>query len=626
MTYWLTMEKKLVSVLFLVFFLGVASGEPLRVRLVASRSSPQPVGTSITIVPRIENLPAGPLGSADPVAVRYSVSLDGGPFRILRDFSQQRDFVWAPPLYEHEAMIRATVRNNKSKETAENEIPFRVVSRVKGSAPAVTRTAHPLVALFSSPPCPEGTQFRVAFRRQGDEAAMRTPLEPCRPPRSSNVYVAGMRADTEYQLRSELVNGDNVKPGSWMPFRTALLDGDFPPVSVPIKREAAGPVHEALLIHSAASASAGSRAFATDMDGEIVWYAAHPDFLTRVLPGGRFLGLADGMNSVNAMRRQQLLHVTDLAGNVIQETNIGRVAEQLEQYGIHSDCRKGGKECVSGFHHDTIRLPNGHTMAIASLERMFPAGTQGSKEPVEILGDLVVELDDNLQVTGLWNSFDHLDINRASLDKGKCREGAGGGGCPAIFLSSEANAWLHSNSLNYLPDSGDFLVSMRAQSWVAKVDWKNGKGSGKVLWRLGEGGDFTAKSSDPHPWFDSQHDPGFDPGMGNILSVFDNGNLRHDADPNAYTRGQAWKIDEEARTATLVHNANLGVYSVAVGAAQRLKSGGYSFQAGYINPTSVYTREVETSPEGKVVYAQQVEGMIIYRSFRVPDLYTAPGK
>ena len=372
-------------------------------RLIAAKPSPQPVGTSVILVPRIENLPAGALASTELVVVRYSVSLDGGPFRIVRDFSQLREFVWSPPLYEHEAVIRATARNNKTRETAESELPFRIVSRVKGDTPAITRTSHPLVALFSAPPCPEGTQFRVAFHREGDEALTRTPLEPCRPPRSSNVYVAGMRPDSEYLLRPELVNGGNVKPGSWMSFRTALLDGDFPPVSVPIHRQAGGPVHEPLLIHSAASISAGSRPFATDLEGEIVWYAPRPDFLTRVLPGGRFLGLPDGMNTVNPMRRLQVLHVTDLVGNVIQETNIGRVAEQLEQYGIHSDCRKGGTECVSGFHHDAIRLPNGHTMVIAGLERMFPAGTQGSKEPVEILGDIVVDLDNELQVNGVWN-------------------------------------------------------------------------------------------------------------------------------------------------------------------------------------------------------------------------------
>jgi hypothetical protein len=108
--------------------------------------------------------------------------------------------------------------------------------------------------------------------------------------------------------------------------------------------------------------------------------------------------------------------------------------------------------------------------------------------------------------------------------------------------------------------------------------------------------------------------------------VFDNSGERNSKDPKANTRGQSWKLDEQARTATLVHNADLGVYSFAVGSAQRLKNGGYSFQAGFINPASLYTRAVETSSEGKVVYAQQIDGLIVYRSFRVADMYSAPGK
>jgi len=82
------------------------------------------------------------------------------------------------------------------------------------------------------------------------------------------------------------------------------------------------------------------------------------------------------------------LREVDLAGNIVRETNAGAVAEQLASRGIHSDCRRGGKECVSGFHHEAIRLPNGHRLAIAGLERMMPAGTQGSKKPVDVLGDL----------------------------------------------------------------------------------------------------------------------------------------------------------------------------------------------------------------------------------------------
>jgi hypothetical protein len=86
-----------------------------------------------------------------------------------------------------------------------------------------------------------------------------------------------------------------------------------------------------------------------------------------------------------------------------------------------------------------------------------------------------------------------------------------------------------------------------------------------------------------------------------------------------------WNVDEETRTATLVHDADLG-YSVAVGSSQRLKTDGNSFEAGFINRASPYARDVETGGTGNIVYARQVEGIIVYRSFRVDDIYSAPVK
>lgn len=255
---------------------------------------------------------------------------------------------------------------------------------------------------------------------------------------------------------------------------------------------------------------------------------------------------------------------------------------------------------------------------------MLPAGTQGSKEPLDVLGDLVIDLDEDFQVTAVWNSFDHMDLKRTSVGNAKCRGGAGGGGCPPIFLAATANGWLHSNSLNYIPASGDFLISMPEQNWVLKIDWRDGKGTGKILWRLGEDGEFKAITTDAHPWFSFQHDPGFEPTGSNLISVLDDGHERKKIDPAANTRGQVWKLDEASHTATLVYNVDLGVYAAALGSAQSLKNGGYSFEAGTIN--GVYSRAVETSADGKVVYALQVEGGSVYRSFRVADIYSAPAK
>jgi arylsulfate sulfotransferase len=623
MRYWNAMRQPIGFLLVLAAFDCGAAGAPFAVRLVTTLSSPQPVGTPVGLAPRLENVAKG------MIVVRYEFSFNGGPFHIVRDFSQRRDFAWAPPLYEHSETIRVTVRNNETKETAAVETPFQIAPRVKGATPMVVATAHPLIALFSSPPCAEGSEFRVAFRPALDSDAKedRTPAQACRGSISNNVLVAGMRADTEYRLRQEVVSGGSEKDGDWLPFRTGILDGDFSPVSVAVPRAGGSMPTEPVAVFSSASASAGRRPFATDLEGRMIWYLRSGDFMTRILPGGRFLVLADGQNTVNAILRNQLLRELDLAGNIIRETNTGRVAEQLESRGIHSDCKKGGKECVSGFHHDAIALPNGHFMVVAGLERMMPAGTQGSKEPVDILGDLVIELDEDFQVVGMWNNFDHLDVNRASRYDSKCKEGAGAGGCASVFLAAEANGWTHSNAVNYIASSGDFLVSMPDQNWVIKVDYKNGKGSGKILWRLGDGGDFKVKSNDPHPWFSYQHDAGFDPPGAHTLTLLDNGHVRFNRDKTSQTRGQKWLLDEQNLTATLVYNAKLQVYSSAVGAAQSLKNGGYSFDAGFVdNDISPYSRMVETDADHKVVFALDVYGINIYRSFRVENLYSAPAK
>jgi arylsulfate sulfotransferase len=590
---------------------------PLSVRLVSTLPSPQPVGTPIGFTAQPSAV--GP-SVRDRFNFQYSASVNGGSFHIVRDYSQDFTFAWTPDLFEQNVTIRVKVRDDDAKTTAQAEMSFQFVSRVKGKVPVVTPTAHPLVALFSAPPCPQGSQFRVAFHAEGEEAISRTPAQPCRGALSSNVYVAGMRADTEYQMRSEVITGSKVTSGSYLPFHTGMLDGNFAPVVVSVPR-ASKDDPEPVIIFSAASIGERTRPIATDLQGRTIWYLRSGDFLTRVLPGGRFLALSDGANSVNNTHEEQVLKELDLAGNVIRETNIGRIAEQLESHGIHSDCHKNGRECVSGFHHEAIRLPNGHTLAVAGIERMMPTGTQGSKLPVDVLGDLIIDLDEDFQVAAVWNGFDHLDLNRKSLNDAKCHTGEGG--CPAILLADEANGWTHTNSVAYIPSSGDLLISQPEQNWVLKIDWKDGKGSGKVLWRLGKDGDFKVDSKDPNPWFAYQHDAGFEPAGSNILTLVDDGDTSG-KNPKAVVRGQVWKLDEQNHVATLVYNAPLGVHTFCCGSMQTLKDGGYSTVAGA--PLPLQGRTAETDKDGKVVLAIDIVGDIDYRSFRVADMYSAPSK
>ena len=354
-----------------------------------------------------------------------------------------------------------------------------------------------------------------------------------------------------------------------------------------------------------------------------------------MLPGGRFL--AFGTNQLNT--RMLTIAEVDLVGNTLRETEISRIAEQLEPMGINSICKPNGQQCVAGFHHDAIGLPNGHIVAIGTIERVIPAGAQGSDDPINIAGTVLIDLDEDMQVKWFWNSFDHLDLKRKAKADAKCRGTGGSLACAPVFLTPVANDWLHGNAVSYTREDGNLTLSMPEQDWVIKIDYARGKGSGKVLWRLGDEGDFKAESSDPKPWFSYQHDAAFEPPGSNMLVLLDNGQRRKEKekddakdkdknkDKDPHSRGQVWKIDESARTATLVTNADLGVYAAAVGSAHRLSNGNYHFTAGSVRKDGTpMSKAIEVTPDGKIVYVLDTPGSTTYRSNRVADLYTPPNR
>jgi len=149
---------------------------PLTVKLQTTLPSPQPVGTPIGLTASPSAV--GP-ASRHTFVFQYSVSVNGGPFRIVHDYSQQSAFAWTPDLFEQKVTIRVKLRDDDAKTAAEAEIPFQFVSRVKRNASVITPTAHPLVALLSAPACPQGGDFRAVFHADGEDVISRTPDQPC---------------------------------------------------------------------------------------------------------------------------------------------------------------------------------------------------------------------------------------------------------------------------------------------------------------------------------------------------------------------------------------------------------------------------------------------------------------
>ena len=157
---------------------------------------------------------------------------------------------------------------------------------------------------------------------------------------------------------------------------------------------------------------------------------------------------------------------------------------------------------------------------------------------------------------------------------------------------------------------------------MIKIDFRDGTGTGDVIWRFGKDGDFLLDSSEPTDWFSHPHDAHFD---GRRLWLYDNGNTRRQAWGGPFnSRGQVYLVNEQNRTASLELSADLGNASDSQGSAQRLSNGNYHFLSGMLtNGTKRYNQSHEVSPAGlggAIRYCFEVNAAS-YRSFRLHSLY-----
>lgn len=585
----------------------------------SSLPSPQPLGTQITW--NAKALDSNP----NPVTYRFEIAPSPyTAYSMLQDYSTAQAFTWVASYVEGAYQMRITALDHLSGESAQFvSQPFQINSLVTGAKAVVTATANPLVALLSAPTCPAGTQMRVAFQRSGAKIVSYTDYRQCHPG-SMNFYVAGMAANRTYSLSVQRLTNGVVKQDPAIPFTTgaipASLNLKLPQILVPASAQTDQQYQISL-----SSFVSSSGIYAANLTGGVVWYYPVPGQLVRTLGPTLLMntdGAGTGTGSYGVQTRQQVLREFDLAGNIVRQTNADRVSEQLVAMGT---------DPVARFNHDAIRLPNGHTIALTDAQRAFPAGTQGSKTPLDIIGEVIIELDENFQVVWFWNSFDHagggtqLDINRPSQIPGNCAlngQGRTPGGCPPGLLPGFTVGidWLHGNSVQLLAD-GNLTLSLRNQCWVIKIQYENGMiADGPILWRMGLGGDFTIVSDDTYPWFSGQHQPDFSDATS--LTIFDNGNVRV-AQNGGHSRGMAFTVDEQNMVVTKVVSADLGVYCSALGSAQLLPNGNYTFQPGNINGTTMQSLEVSAPVPNTQVFNMQVNDTS-YRSFRMPDMYTPP--
>jgi hypothetical protein len=578
------------------------------VSLAPGEAAPQIVGEQVLWTASAADIGAQPV-------YQFSVAPHAGAFQVVRDFSPTNTFTWTP-MQEGTYDIEVTVKDGyQATELTSAVAADAVNSRVTGSEAIVTPTPNPLVALYSVPPSPAGTVF-VQFAVASDAPVWRnTDTRAVVPGKSTNVFIAGMLPSTTYEMRHVFGDGTGSAP---VLFTTGAIPVTvtLPTFTVPQPPGPGSNLDQDMIIQQPVNAPKTSPSiFATDLAGHVTWYnnPSQADFdpnfpgnVATLVPGGTVL-LIGGDTHRPFPTSLNVLRETDLASNPLRETNLDAVNAQLTSM---------GHQLIYSFTHDVQRLPDGQTVVAALTERTVNV----SGTPTDYIGEMVVVLDQNFQVTWAWDAFDYLDVNRGPTLGETVLPGVVG---PASAVPRlPAVDWLHLNAVSLSPGDGNLVLSIRHQDWVIKIDYRNGAGDGHVVWRLGAGGDFAVNSADPNPWFSHQHNAHYIDD--HTLILFDNGNLRQASDPSAHSRGQVWTLDETSMTATLVLNADLGGYSGALGAAQRLSNGDYSFTRGTNGPVPPPPRPpshtIEVSPTGIKSY-DLAASTPEYRSYRVRTLY-----
>ncbi|WP_435005234.1 aryl-sulfate sulfotransferase [Tundrisphaera lichenicola] len=509
-----------------------------------------------------------------------------GTSRVVRDFSTSNSFTWNP-MQEGSYEIQVTVKNGFVATTGESaSASYEATSLVLGSVATISGTPNPLVALYSAPPT-SGSSMYVEFSPMGPNPSWQStsPLAIV-PGKSTNFLVAGLLPNTTYLMRHVQDNGTISAP---LTFQTGSLPTNvtFPTFAVEQAPTPEVDPTQDLVFHVGIATQPNTiGTLATDRAGNIVWYydSVANDFLNyapRLVPGGTVLML--GGDAILTGGYTGSLREVDLAGNTLRETNTGAINAELASLGQHP---------ITNIHHEAQRLPNGDTAILGTSPRTV--NLNGT--PTEYNGDMVIVLDQNFQVTWVWDPFTHLDTNRLPT------------------LGEGPIDWMHTNAVAWSPADGDLLVSMRSQDWVIKIDYANGAGDGHVVWRLGQGGDFTINSSDPSPWFTHQHDAHYI--NDTTVMLFDNGNTRQSTDPEAHSRGQVLVLDEKTMQATLKVNADLGEYAGALGSAQLLPNGSLDFTSGFTQ------RTIEVLPDGTQTYVLKMNLTgVEYRSYIYDTLY-----
>ncbi len=200
--------------------------------------------------------------------------------------------------------------------------------------------------------------------------------------------------------------------------------------------------------------------------------------------------------------------------------------------------KKGEKGLDKTIHHDIFYNSSQQLVTLTLEKKVFDLSSVGGAKTDTITGDGILVLDNKGNKVWSWSVF---DVINPLTD-------------PHI-LKNKAD-WLHANSLSIDTD-GNYLLSFYLSGQIWKIDAK----TGKLIWKLGRGGDFTFPKAGQFSESHAVHRT-----SDNQLILFENGISKKQSSVLTYT------LDEAARKATLDLSIVLPInlYSERMGSAYRV--------------------------------------------------------
>ena len=432
--------------------------------------------------------------------------------------------------------------------------------------------------------------------------------------------VAGMRGQTLYHMRAQVTlnNGAAYNDAD----HTCMTDAPPATSAVSVSTPSGGTAQPGIEMWNTIQPANDSQAFATDLSGDVIWTYGYShssnDYIQgiQLLPNGNLLMVISYLSSITTGISPSLINEVreiDLAGNTVNSLTVSTLNQKLAAGNFHD--AEGNVYKIGSFHHDVLALPNGHMVLLGTYQRGF-SNLSGTTSPTEVIGDVLVDVDQNFNPDWAWNTFDHLDINRRPMNWPD---------------------WTHSNGMLYSADDHNLLLSMRHQNWIIKINFLDGTGSGAVMWRLGEGGDFKLQNAtDPTDWFYAQHGMNyFTPNTTGVfrLGLMDNGNDRtfpsgavyckpYSA-PTAqcYSTMPVLEINEASMTATMItHYVPPDTYFSFFGGNAELLANS-DIEVDFCSPGSGAIVQELSADGSKVVWQGTTAGADQYHVYRMPSLY-----